>query len=140
MSIFGTQVPKFNYSGSEVILSHSIIEPNFIISDDVENKSVLTGHKDFIYLGNYSSFDVTLNLYKYSSPSSTFQSLYGYKNKNVYFWPHSDGRAISGSNGKGMPFNITDMNLYYLTDTNFAELLKIHFEATGYTNITGSLI
>lgn len=138
--IFGTGASKFDYSGSVVTLDHCILNPNYIISDNVDATSVLTGHKHITNLGDYSSFDVSVYLYKYAVPSASFMTLYSYLHKNVYFWPHSDGKAISGSNGKPVPFNITNMSIDYITDTDFSEMITLHFESTDYTNVTGSLI
>lgn len=138
--IFGKSGSKFEYSGSTVMLEHSNIIPKYIDSDNIENKSVLTGKKNFINLGDYSSFDVPVYLYKYTSSKDVFLDLYSYLHKNVYFWPHSDGKAISGSSGNPVTFNITNMDLTYLNNIDFPEYLIMHFESNEYTNISGNII
>ena len=138
--IFGISESKFTYSGSTVLLDHSNLIPQYMIPDNRENTSVITGHKALINLGDYSSFDVVVELHKYTASSAAFTNFYSYLHKNVYFYPHREGQAISGSNNAGIPFNITEMEINYLNNTDFDVRLKMHFEATGYTYLTGSLI
>lgn len=138
--IFGSGSAQMQQgTGSIVVLQHSNIVPEYIITDEKEHKSVLTGHKTFTTLGDYSKFRIDINLYKYDNPTTTFQTLYPYIHNNVYFWPHSDGKAISGSNNLPVEFHITDMKLSYLGDHLYRDLLSIEFEAVDYTDISKGL-
>ena len=137
MAIFGTGSAQFQEgTGSLVVLTGSMLIPNYIIPDLIEHKSIVTGHKDFISLGDYSEFQVGVNLYKATNPTSTFSTLYSYLHKNVYFWPHIDGKAISGSDGTPVEFNISDMQLSYIENKDYADYLLITFKAAEYTDIS----
>lgn len=138
--IFGSGSAQFQKSGSSVCtLDYSNLYPEYFITDEIEHKSVLTGHKSYTTLGDYSNFKVEVNLYKYSNPLSKFNEIYQYIHDDVYFWPHNDKKAISGSNGQPVKFHITNMELSYLKDFNYKDLLTITFEANDYTYLSGSL-
>jgi hypothetical protein len=142
MSIFGSGSAKFQPVGttSSISLDYSNITPEWILSDENDYKSVITGHKSFITLGDYSNFNVQVNLWKYSSPSTKFRELYSYIHSNVYFWPHNDGMAISGSTNLPVEFHITEIKHSYLENYTFKDVLNINFVAVDYTCVSKSLM
>lgn len=141
--IFGTGSAQFQEEGSGVIaLSYSNIEPEYIIPEEDKLTSVITGHNTYITRGDYSDFNVTVNLWKYTDPKAKFQELYTYLHSNVWFWSHNDGKAISGSGAyynTPVKFHITDMEHSYLDNNVYRDILKIKFEAIDFTCVTGSL-
>jgi hypothetical protein len=142
MALFGTGSAKMQISGSTTssLLDYSIINPEFIVPDEKDYKSVITGHKSFMTLGDYSNFKVQVNLWKYSSPKIKFQELYSYLHNNVYFWPHADGKAISGSTNLPVEFHITDIKHSYLDNYTFNDVLNISFVSNDYTVVSKSLL
>ena len=111
--IFGASGSMFETTtGTKVYLSSSILYPNYDLEEETVNKSIFTGKSYYNYLGSYMEFKVTVHLYKFDSPITTFNDLYQYNHQNVYFYPHWDGDAIeiNGSTDKAL-FHITKMEL-----------------------------
>jgi hypothetical protein len=141
VGLFGTGSAQFQKSGSAVVkLEYSRLYPEYVITDEIEHKSVLTGHKSYSTLGDYSRFKVEVNLFKYTSSVAKFNEIYQYYHDDVYFWPHSDGKAISGSDRNPVEFHIVGMELNYLDNIDYKDLLTVEFDAIDYTVLTGSLL
>ena len=141
MSIWGTGSAQFQFPGDSVVtLEHSTMQGDYILPDIIEHKSIITGKKHFINNGDYSEFTVNVYLYKYADASAKFSEIYDYLHTNVYFWPHNDGKAISGSDSSPTEFFISDMSLSYLEDANYNDLLTIKFVASDYTVVSKSLV
>jgi len=143
--IFGSGSAKIQEvsSTSSVILDYSTMEASYIEPDEDEHTSVLTGYRSYTTLGDYSSFKVNINLFKYGNINSQinkFKELYGYIHKNVYFWPHADGRAISGSDNQPVPFHVTDMKIIQLDNNyKFFDTIQMQFNSIKYTDISKSI-
>lgn len=145
--LFGTGSAKFERSGSIVTLEHSNLAPNYAIRNISVITSVYDHFHTYDFLGDYSEFTVQLNLWKYQSltetPSDKYNEIYPFLYTLVYFWPHEDGQAVSGSDDEHMPFFIDSIQHSYLfgsqADAN-EDVLFIHFKSEGYTNLTGSLV
>ena len=141
MSIFGTGSAKFKFGGdADVDLDYSVLKPKWVLSDYIEHKSVITGQKQFIPLGDYSEFIVDVHLYKYGDPSAKFSEIYDYLHTNVAFWPHSDGSAVKSADDSNTEFFISDMNLSYLEDVDYNDVLSIKFVSSDYTIVSKSLV
>lgn len=140
MSIFGNLEPKFIYEDTEVVLlDHTIMESDWIIPDEIEHKSVITGNKSFITLGDYANFTVTVNLFKYGNTStmkSKFLEIYTYNHKDVVFYPFREGNPIMDKNGNTVQFHITSMKLDFLSNINTLDILTVKFESLKYVDLS----
>ena len=146
--LFGTGSAKFQRSGSEVILYHSNLRPEWSEQNVNTIESIYDHYTTFQNAGDYSNFWVDINLFKYDTDSmiggsaDKMEELYPtYLFSSVYFWPHSDGNAVSGSNGEPSVFFIKEFKHSYIDSENAnRDVLSIHFVSTDYTTLTGSLV
>lgn len=141
--IFGTGSVKFERSGSEVLLENCLIEPNYTLRNIGIRTAVYDHYHTYEFHGDYSEFTVRLNLWKYDSPTTKYNEIYPYLYKYVYFWPHADGNAISGSDGNHVAFFINSIKHEYLLNDEAdagEDVLYINFKSVDYTNITGSIL
>ena len=141
MSLFGTGSAKFEVSGSTVTLDYSNLRPNWVESNISIRRSIYDHYITFDNVGSYSDFWIDINLWEYTIPEQKFAEIYPtYLYAKVYFWPHSDGFAISGSDNKPTVFFIKDMAHRYIdpTITN-KDILSLHFVSTDFCHLTGSL-
>lgn len=145
---FGTGSAKFEINGSTVELYHSTIRPEW--SEQNVNKivSIYDHYTTFDNVGDYSDFWVDINLFKYDTDAISggsadkMEELYpAYLFSKVHFWPHADGNAVSGSDTSASVFFVKEFKHRYIDSENASQdILSIHFVATDYTTITGSLI
>ena len=144
--IFGSGSAKFTgVAGvpAVVTLENSIIRPEWCNRNYSVNQAISDHYSTFKFHGDYSEFWVDLNLYQYTAPddpTDKFAEIYPYLYTDVYFWPHVDGKAISGSNGIPTKFFIDEMKHSYLSDDfTTKDVLSIHFKSVNYTVISGSI-
>jgi len=140
--IFGSGSAKFDYSGSVITLEYSNLRPNWSNKIVKTITSIYDHYTTYYSPGYYSDFYVDIDLTKYGTNDYVkFNEVYPYIYTKVYFWPHEDGNAISGSDGKGVVFFIDGMeHKYYSNDFVQNDILTIHFTSTDYTTLTGSLV
>lgn len=144
MSIFGHLAPKFISDNNDVVyMDYVNMESNWIIPDEIEHKSVITGAKSFITLGDYANFTVSINLFKYgslTSMKSKFLELYSYNHKDVVFYPYRDGNPIMDKDGNTVLFHITSMKLDFISNINSLDLLTMTFESKKYIDLSKSIV
>lgn len=140
MAIFGTGSAWIVYNGATQSLDYSVLTPNYQIPDVDEQKSLLTGNRYFNAKGDYSEFDITVYLYKYSNPASASQELYNLNHQNVIFYPHSDGKPIMDASGTEVLFHVNSMKFGYLDNLYYNDVLTMNLKAINYTNLSQSLL
>jgi hypothetical protein len=142
--IFGVQAPKFVYSSTTYNLDYVNVNPTFIDGDFIEHVSVITGKRFYILKGNYAEFTITMNLWKYTSPTpkAKFQELLGfYQNQyGVEFFPHRDAPSIKNSSNAVVLFRITNLEPFYLETAQYRDVLNITFKSTGFIDPTKNLL
>ena len=138
MAIFGSGSAKIVSGSTSASLEYSVLTPEWVISDYVEQTSVMNGNRNYIGLGDYSKFKVDVYLYKYSSPKTKFNEIYRYIHKDVIFYPHIDGNTLFSPVGATQSCHITDMKLSYIDNLYYRDLLTITFESKGYVDIASS--
>ena len=82
------------------ILNYCIIKPSWEEPDQIVRPSIITGVRDVVEKGDYSSFIVEINLWKYASASDKLKQLYLWNHVNVYFYPYIDGSVDGDLLGK----------------------------------------
>lgn len=139
--LFGSGSAKFTRSGSTVSLDYSNIRPSWVNRNFSKKQSIYDHYTTVDYYGDYSNFWIDVNLYQYTSSIGKFNEIYPtYLHNYVYFWPHNDGYAISGSDGQPTVFFIREMEHKYLSnDDATKDVLSIHFVSIDYATISGSL-
>jgi len=150
MSIFGIGVPKFVGTGTPdlntVILDYSTLDPKWSDARLIEHQSAISGKINYIALGYYASFVVTVQLHKYTSPtpSAKFTTLMSYLNQLVYFYPHKDGssdgdglgKPMKNSSGTQIKYFIKRISPYYIDNLVLQDLLEIEFVPENYIDLT----
>ena len=154
MAIWGINCPKFTGDGdpdsNTVTLDYAILDPTWNDPRLIEQQSVVTGKKTWITLGDYASFKVTVQLFRYTSPtpSAKFTTLMTYLHKLVYFYPHKDGstagdglgKAIQNSTPANVKFFISAITPYYMNNANdLKDIVDIEFVAENYVDISQNL-
>ena len=146
--LFGSSSSKISFSGSEVMLYYSNLRPVWCENNINTIRSVWDHYTTFDNIGSYSDFWVDIDLWKYDYDAITggsadkMEELYPlYLFQKVHFFPHSDGNAVSGSDGKPSVFFIKEFKHSYVLNTQANEdRLSIHFVSTDFTTLTGSLV
>lgn len=114
-SFMGTGTPDYNMN----TLAYATLDPEWNDPRVIEHQSVITGKKTWTTLGDYASFRVSLNLYKYTTsptPSEKFATLMTYLHKLVIFLPHAHGVTIGDY--KGLPISISKAAITGATNAN----------------------
>lgn len=133
-SIFGYSESKFIFEGTDVFLTHSTIDKKFYPDYEV-NQGLFTGDRDFKTQGYNSEYKVKIQIHKNADVIGTFEDLYQYNHKDVYFFPHSDGEPIkTGDATATQSFHITNMDLTYVDKYGVYDVLDITFKSNGYSS------
>lgn len=146
MSIFGTSTPKFVQSGTTtVLLDNSITTYTYVDPRYIEQTSIENGERTIEYQGDYSEFQVVMNIFKEGNDTAVkakLNELYGYRTTEIdEFYPHADGKSIRDASGTAVKFAITDFRIFYLDplDPLYRVRVSMTFKSLKYTNITQSL-
>jgi hypothetical protein len=113
--IFGTQIPKIQSTISSSVsmsLYDSELDPTFLDPNVLEQKSIVTGMRNYIPFGDYAEFDVVINIFK---GNTDFETLKKWDKQEVYFYPHRDGNVIKDKYNEPLKFTIQSIEPYYLT-------------------------
>ncbi len=152
--IFGIGSAKFVGTGTPdsntVVLDYCILDPKWNDPRVIQHQSVISGKKNWITLGDYASFKVTVQLYRYTSPTpnAKFTTLMTYLHQLVYFYPHKDGvtagdglgKPIQNSSAVNVKFFINAITPYYLNNIDAKQdLVDIEFIAENYVDISKSV-
>ena len=150
--IFGLGDCKFVGTGTPdsntVEIGYSILTPTWNDPRVIEHQSAVSGKRNWITLGDYAQFKVTVYLYKYTFPSSKFSTLVSYLHQLVYFYPHVDGsvsgdglgKAIQNSSSTNVKFFISAITPYYMNNANdLKDIVDIEFVAENYVDISKSV-
>jgi len=136
MSIFGTLHSKISSSNYSVELYYSTLSPEYIVNDEIQFTSQLTGFRSYDKKLHYSEFTINVNVFKKEDSINLINTLYSMKNSNddFYFYPHVDSNEpIKNIFNESVKFKITDIQLYYLTNLDFYELIKVTLKSKQYT-------
>jgi hypothetical protein len=140
-----------NLLGTEyILLNNSVFYPSYVEPDILEHKSIINGVKNFIDLGDYSSFKVVCHVWKWENTLRALQDLMTYNHEDVYFYPHIHKNAIGDfqgppmkdSTGTSVKFHITLMRPFYFEYSGLHEkkvAVEIEFKAMGYTDISKNI-
>ena len=145
MGIFGTTTPKFVTATGTILLPNSILVPTYVDARYIEQISVENGERTIEYQGDYSEFQVIMNIFKEGNDvavETKFNEIYAERTSIItQFFPHADGVSIKDSGGSAVEFSMTDFNVYYLDnlDPSFRVRISMTFKSLEYTNITQSI-
>ena len=94
MAVFGETHPviEIQPAGTPTVdLEHSIIKPKWAVTNLIKHQSVITGVRSFTKRSeDLAIFDVVINVWKYSIPANTMDTLLGYNHNTVFFKPHDE--------------------------------------------------
>ena len=144
MAIWGTTAPKFVASGSTVLLDNAIILPTWADPRFIEQTSVENGERTYDQLGDYSEFQVIINLFKEGSTAlakAKFNEIYAHRFSTINeFYPHRDGDCLRDDGGTAVPFTMTECSPFYLDsiDPDVRDKLKLVFKSNAYTDLEQS--
>lgn len=95
VSIFGSEAPKFNYNGIDVLLDNWVtlkFEPEG--DNEVIQESEIEDKRNFITHNKFWIFEGLIDLYKYNSLSdirTKFEEIYQYNHQDVVLYKYRDG-------------------------------------------------
>ena len=135
-----------------VTLDYSHLIPSWAEPDEIINESVITGVRDIISLGDYSSFKVIVYLWKESDQVTKFEEIYAFNHSDIYFYPHRDkttlgdglGKVMQDSSDAEVEFHITHIRPFYYQYERFPQskvkiALEITFISKDYIDLTKNL-
>jgi len=134
MAIFGTYHCRL--SGSVTVdLLYENISPTYIIPDEFEYVSILTGHKSYSNKrAHFSAFDIDINMFKAGNDiKEIFSKLLILKNEEFYFRPHIDEQEIRDMFGNNIKFHLLKAEPYYLNSQNQYDAMKIKLISVSYS-------
>lgn len=88
-NVWGEISCKLEFGETELILEHSILEPNFFVPEKIVHESKLTGLRTYSKNAHYSEFLITEYLYKYENPNEKADELLDLEDNIVLFTPGS---------------------------------------------------
>lgn len=149
MSLFGTSYPKMQYydintsTWVDVLLQYSYVEPDWTEPQVVE-QYYLDGTRDFLAITNedHASFKVFVYLFKLGNLTAMrqkFKEIYALNHKTVRFFPNSDGASLRDSAGNPALFNITKIDMIYLTKPQELDTLVIYLKSTTPIDLDNQL-
>lgn len=129
--IFGELNSKFIYGNSTVDLPYSIIRPNWIVNNIVEDESIINGVRHFKNKSDHSEFQVLVYLFKYTNPTpkAKYQEIFSYKGLAVLFYPFQDKYPLAYYNGSEVPFYLTECYNYSLFGDDRYDVVKLVFKS-----------
>lgn len=113
--VFGETISKIISGESEIILDHSILDPQWIQAQTILFESVLTKERSYANDRHLSEFKVFVNLFKYDDPIAKALEIEALRNTDIYFYPHSDGDAMKNLYDEEVEYNVTNIEYYPLS-------------------------
>lgn len=133
MGIFGTTEPKYItvVGSTTVALPYSQVISSEPSTDYVEQRSELTGERQFLPRGTHWVVEIQVNLWKYSSPTpaTKYATIAGHRGAKVYLYLHSDGNPFYKSAGVSAAFVLKEVSPKWVTDTDYKDILILRFES-----------
>lgn len=153
MSVFGTGISKFVGTGDPGIdtveLPYSEIETDWVVPNQINRTSILTGLRDFRAKGSYSEFTVKINLFKIPVLADRQQKaidVLEYKLKDVKFFPYvndAGGSPISNpvkdELGADATFRIMDVRFPLIGAGHDLDVMLIDFNSKQLTDPGASI-
>ena len=145
MAIFGTSAPKWVYdrggaSEFTILLDYvydTKFEPKTVF---VEHESELDLERDFIFKGTHWTFELKMNLYKYSDTISVVKAKHdeinSYKGKKGSLWMHRDGSQFKKSDGTDALFVLKEVVPFYRETKDFRDALYLKFESCSPVDLS----
>lgn len=119
-----------------ILMEHSNYEMEFPVLNKLEHTSILTGKKHFINLGYSAKFTITVNLFKYADPITTYNTLKSFEGHNIVFGLGENNiGTFTDVFGNDADFYVNEVTPYYLTKTEFYDQVKIVLTSINYLNI-----
>lgn len=139
-SIFGIEAPKFDSSGTEVLLDYAVVLRDEPEHEEILFQSVLNNHRTWYDKGDHYTFEVMINLFKYADPLAKFNEIYTHLNSLVTLWRRRDRDAFKDSSGDVVYFELTEITPVWIDSYIKPDQLILLFESTDYVDISKSSI
>lgn len=127
-SIFGIEDPKIVLDDeSEIIFYHSVVlkdEPDFLT---LQQESIITGHREWIDLGEHWIFQIEVFLWKYANPVTFYIELMDLLYREVILYRRKDGSPFTNPEGEDALFRIDEVIPNYVRQTKYYDVLIITF-------------
>lgn len=137
--IFGSGKPKFVLGVTDHLLDYSMVTGEFL-PEEIEQVSVINGHREFIVKGDYAEFEVLVHLHKYANPRAKFEELYACRGADVVFYPHREGEPLKDGNGNNVLFHISAMVPGYLQNIVNYDILSIRFRSKDFVDLSNNVV
>ena len=134
MSIHGTQGPRFIYhrgagDAVSVDLDFALVTELTPSTEYIEHESEIALDRALIFRAERWRVAITLNLWKYASPSTKYSTICAYKGKAVSLYRFRDGNPFRLNATTDMLFMLTDVVPVHLTTTDYKDGLTLVFES-----------
>lgn len=139
MSIFGSTNSKFISGGNTVILTYSVLQPNWQIPTELMHTSIITGKRNWITLQDHSEFTVKVHLTREADPNAKLTEIITYKDDECTFSPHADFPAVKDYSGDPANFRMT-VTPYFLPNSNYLDGCMVVFRSLVPTKILTSYL
>lgn len=127
-SIFGIEDPKIILDDeSEIIFYHSVVlkdEPDFLT---LQQESIITGHREWIDLGEHWIFQIETFLWKYANPTTFYLELMDLLYNEVILYRRKDGSPFTNPEGEDALFRIDEVIPNYVRQTKYYDVLIVTF-------------
>jgi hypothetical protein len=131
-TIWGIQHSRIVSGATTVELEHSIIEPNFIISDAIMHESVLTGVRTWSRKRMRTEFTVMEYLFKYANPHTKAREILALENTVVTFYLAIDGAMVQ-------EMYLDSVDIYGLIRPYRYDVAVLNFKSKNWLNVGGYL-
>lgn len=135
-SIFGIEAPKFVYSAQTVLLDYASVikdEPQF---DRITKESIITGHRARVNQHYHWSFEVMINLFKYTDPKVKFDEIYAHKNNLVTLYRRHDNDCFRNDDDEVVLFKLSEIIPTWIDSPIFPDQLLLKFVSADPVNIS----
>ena len=132
--LFGESYSSFKYKEDTIEMPYSTLEADYSIPSEIEHQSIITGARHFVDSKDYSSFIVTVNLFKYPEPNIYAAKLMKYAKKLVKFAPHNFG-VVKNNLSKEIDFYISSVVPFFLTSLEEYSGVVLFFTSVEPTTV-----
>lgn len=127
---------------------NSVFEFDFVESDQINHRSVITGAKTNTFLGDYGKFRIIERLWRGTTnftAAQKFQKIYNFYHTNVWFLPHPNtastpNKIIRDSSSNIVECYVREMKPYYWKNYLSYDAVNIELETNKYHDITKLLL
>lgn len=137
--LFGSGAPKIIYNSTTYNIDYVDVKVEYI-DDIIENKSEITGERDFLVRGQHRNYELKIYIFKATDPldyHSDLKTLFG---NDVIFYRHRDGYPDRDSNNNSVLYKVIAFEDYYIDEVTKKDYVIMRLESKNYVDSSKSYI